>query len=352
MQASRDASGREEGFEVFLKYLPPHTRGEGLSKFFSSAGQIVGEPRLMLHPSSGACKGVGWITFASQQGAEAALAYDGACFEGRRIQVSVATKQHTGFRPSLQPAGTHTPALLSQVIAKLASPNKGGVLVDATFGRGGHSRGLLGALSPSGSLHAFDMDPDAVSAAGALAASDKRFTIHHLAFSRMGEVLQGKGVSSVFFDLGISSPQFDEAHRGFRLEADGPLDLRFDQSGGVPAWEWLSSAPRGEVIRVIREFGETSDPIAARRIADAICLARDQKGEPPSQLLPIVSSHPKSSVPILIPTSELLIIRSHHHPSSPRRHPQSKQSPPPTLTSSPITPKHSMPSFASHQPSK
>ena len=82
-------------------------------------------------------------------------------------------------------------------------------------------------------------------------------------------------ISAALFDLGISSPQFDEAHRGFRPEADGPLDLRFDQSQGETAWEYLSHVSRDELIRVLCEYGETSDAAAARRIADGICIARE-----------------------------------------------------------------------------
>ena len=164
----------------------------------------------------------------------------------------------------------------------MVSPNPDGIYVDGTFGRGGHTRGILGALSARGSLHAFDMDPDAIKVAKELAASDSRFSIHHSPFGDMRKVLSPRGAepSAVFFDLGISSPQFDEAHRGFRPEADGPLDLRFDQSKGVPAWRFLEEVDRDALVQILFEYGETTDPIAARRIADSICLARTAGGLP------------------------------------------------------------------------
>eukprot|EP00967_Tisochrysis_lutea_P051059 scaffold62927_cov32-Tisochrysis_lutea.AAC.2 len=171
----------------------------------------------------------------------------------------------------------------------LVKSNPHGVVVDGTYGRGGHTRGMLGALSPRGQLHAFDMDGEAIENAKALASEDQRFRIHHSPFSAMGRVLeplvtssvQGVGgVSGVLFDLGISSPQFDEAHRGFRPEADGPLDLRFDQSRGETAHQFLMRAERSELIRILSQFGETTDAVAARRIADAICVARDDGSLP------------------------------------------------------------------------
>lgn len=270
-----NAAGQLEGYEIFIKYLPDSATEAELKDFFAEAGEIVGEPRLMKHPQSGKCKGIGWITFAKHAGLTAALGWDGADFGGRHLSVTPAKAMHYGIRPSLQAPGTHTPALIGEVIEKMVAPDPDGVYVDATFGRGGHSRGILGALSPRGRLHAFDMDADAITEGKKLAAEDSRFTIHHAPFSNMESVLTKLGVrpSGVFFDLGISSPQFDEAHRGFRPEADGPLDLRFDQGTGVPAWKWLESAPRDEIRRVVGEYGETTDAVAARRIADAIYVA-------------------------------------------------------------------------------
>ena len=282
VSATKDAAGKVEGYEAFIKYLPADTTEPELRKFFAEAGQIVGEARLMTHPQSGKCKGVGWVTFATEEGLATALSWNGCRFGGRNLSVTVGKVVHTGFRPSVQAHGTHTPALIQEVIAKMVAPDPDGVYVDGTFGRGGHSRGILDALSPRGSLHAFDMDPDAIKVANELAAADKRFHIHHSPFGEMETVLSGLGVqpAGVFFDLGISSPQFDEAHRGFRPEADGPLDLRFDQTKGEPAWQFLQRAEREELVSILHEYGETTDPTAARRIADAICLARARNALP------------------------------------------------------------------------
>lgn len=176
-----------------------------------------------------------------------------------------------------------------QVVATLIKPSPDGVVVDATYGRGGHTRGMLAALSSRGRMHAFDMDAEAIKDGTQLAVEDSRFRVHHLPFSAMGGALGPLvqpaapgtgGVSAVLFDLGISSPQFDEASRGFRLEADGPLDLRFDQSRGETAHEFLMRADRSEIVDVLSRFGETTDAFAARRIADAICVAREQRALP------------------------------------------------------------------------
>ncbi|EOD04326.1 hypothetical protein EMIHUDRAFT_44883, partial [Emiliania huxleyi CCMP1516] len=173
----------------------------------------------------------------------------------------------------------HTPAMLPEIVARLVQPSPDGVVVDATYGRGGHTRGMIAALSARGVCHAFDMDAEAVTDGKALAAEERRFTIHHAPFSRMAATLPhlaetpsggGGGVAAILFDLGISSPQFDEAHRGFRPEADGPLDLRFDQSRGQTAHEFLSTAPRAEITRVLRSFGETAvSETLARSFRDA-----------------------------------------------------------------------------------
>ena len=107
-------------------------------------------------------------------------------------------------------------------------------------------------------------------------------TIHHSPFGCMDTVLGPLGVrpSGVFLDLGISSPQFDDASRGFRPEQDGPLDLRFDVTRGEPASAFLLRVDRDELVRIIEEYGETTDPIAARRVADAVVLAREERTLP------------------------------------------------------------------------
>ena len=118
-----------------------------------------------------------------------AIRANGTPFRGRNLQVTPAKAAHTGFRPSVQAAGTHTPAMLHECTEQLVKPDRDGVVVDATFGRGGHSRGMLAALSERGTLHGFDMDHDAMASAEELKAADQRFCIHHAPFSRMREHL-------------------------------------------------------------------------------------------------------------------------------------------------------------------
>ena len=272
----------QEGYEVFLKYLPHSADETEVYNFFADCGAIVGPARLLRDPQSGQAKGAGFITFVDEAGRNEALKRDGARFGGRNVSVTVAKKSTFGVRATEQAFGTHTPAMLAETIAALVAPDRSGVYVDGTFGRGGHTRGILAALSPDGRLHAFDMDPEAIKVGRELEKEDSRFTIHHAPFGCMAQVLKPLGVqpSGVFLDLGISSPQFDDASRGFRPEQDGPLDLRFDVERGVPASEYLRLVSRDELRRVIHEYGETTDPIAARRIADAILLAREDGSLP------------------------------------------------------------------------
>ena len=157
---AKDAAGNVEGYEIFIKYLPYDTQEDDLATFFSECGEIVGKPRLMRHAQSGQCKGIGWITFASQAAFTTALSWDGCSYGSRNLSLSAGKAQHTGIRPSLQAPGTHTPALFREVVRDVVGKNVDGVYVDGTFGRGGHTRGILSALSPKGRLHAFDMDPE------------------------------------------------------------------------------------------------------------------------------------------------------------------------------------------------
>ena len=267
----------QEGYEVFLKYLPHSASEEEVTNYFADCGAIVGQARLLRDQLSGQSKGAGFVTFVNEQGRTEALKRDGSRFGGRNVSVTVAKKSTFGVRATEQAYGTHTPAMLSETIAGLVAPDRSGVYVDGTFGRGGHSRGILAALSPEGRLHAFDMDPEAIKVGRELEKEDSRFTIHHAPFGQMAQVLKPLGVepSGVFLDLGISSPQFDDATRGFRPEQDGPLDLRFDVERGMPASEYLRTVSRDELRRVIHEYGETTDPSAARRITDAIVIARE-----------------------------------------------------------------------------
>ena len=169
---------------------------------------------------------------------------------------------------------THSAVLLQESIAAvLTDPN--GTYIDATYGRGGHSRLLLSRLSAAGRLIAFDRDYAAVAHAASLAAADARFSIRHLAFSAMAQQtdIQPGSITGILLDLGLSSPQVDDAARGFSFMRDGPLDMRMDPSHGQPVSEWLRTASTAQIAEVIHDYGEERH---ARLIAAAIVAAREQ----------------------------------------------------------------------------
>lgn len=151
----------------------------------------------------------------------------------------------------------------------------GGCYVDGTFGRGGHSAAILGRLGVAGRLLAFDKDPDAVAAAQRRFGEDPRFRIVHGSFTMLRRIVaeeQRLGrVDGVLLDLGVSSPQLDEAARGFSFQSEGPLDMRMDTSAGETVAEWLAHAAEEDIVRVLFEFGEER---FARRIARAILARR------------------------------------------------------------------------------
>jgi len=146
----------------------------------------------------------------------------------------------------------------------------GGIYVDATFGRGGHTQGILDKLDKSGSVIAFDQDIHAVEFAKEN-FNDNRLTVIHSAFTHMGEILGERNLSGkidgILMDLGVSSPQLDNADRGFSFNTDGPLDMRMDQTSGISAAQWLENADAVEIANVIYEFGEERK---SRHIASAI----------------------------------------------------------------------------------
>jgi RNA recognition motif-containing protein len=145
---------------VFVKYLPHETSESEVGAFFAeNFGPLKGDVRL-IRDQSGRCKGAGFVTFASEASRAECLRRDGARFGGRHISVSVAKTGTFGVRATEQKFGTHTPAMLRETLDALVRTDPRGVYVDGTFGRGGHSRGILGALAPEGRLHAFDMDPE------------------------------------------------------------------------------------------------------------------------------------------------------------------------------------------------
>lgn len=167
--------------------------------------------------------------------------------------------------------GAHA-AVLAQEAMEALNIRSGGVYVDCTFGRGGHSRLILERLDRTGRLLALDRDPEAVAAARAI--DDPRFVIVHGAFSRLEEVLRGAGVTTVdgiLLDLGVSSPQIDDARRGFSFRADAPLDMRMDPGQGISAAQWLAIADEADIREVIRDYGEER---FAKQIAAAIVAAR------------------------------------------------------------------------------
>jgi 16S rRNA (cytosine1402-N4)-methyltransferase len=167
----------------------------------------------------------------------------------------------------------HRPVLVSEAIEGLAVRSQG-VYVDGTFGRGGHSRAILDRLGPSGRLIALDRDPEAEQAAGSI--SDLRFSFVRANFGNLTTALERlPPANGMLFDLGVSSPQIDDAARGFSFRADGPLDMRMDPDSGTSAAEWLATAEEQQIREVIRNYGEER---FAKQIAAAIVAARS--GEP------------------------------------------------------------------------
>jgi 16S rRNA (cytosine1402-N4)-methyltransferase len=166
----------------------------------------------------------------------------------------------------------HKPVLLSEAIEALAI-RPDGLYVDGTFGRGGHSRAILGRLGPAGRLIALDRDPQAEQEARAIA--DARFSFVRTRFGNLEKALQNApAASGMLFDLGVSSPQLDDPARGFSFRADGPLDMRMDPDSGPSAAEWLATAEEQQIKEVIREYGEER---FAQQIAAAIVAARSRE---------------------------------------------------------------------------
>lgn len=168
----------------------------------------------------------------------------------------------------------HTPVLLDEVLEGLAL-RADGRYIDATFGRGGHSAAILSRLSEGGALLGIDRDPQAVAAARERFANDARFTVLHGPFSQLAQLANtagfGGGCDGVLLDLGVSSPQLDDATRGFSFMQDGPLDMRMNPSAGISAAQWLARVSERELADVIRHYGEER---FAKRIARAIVESR------------------------------------------------------------------------------
>ena len=165
----------------------------------------------------------------------------------------------------------HATVLLNEAIGAL-NVRPDGVYVDCTFGRGGHSRAVVGKLAANGRLIALDKDMAAVAAGRAI--NDARLCIVHRAFGGLRQVLRelnAPRVDGVLLDLGVSSPQLEDAARGFSFRLDGPLDMRMDTSRGETAAQWLASAPKEEIGEVIKKYGEER---FAKQIAREIVAAR------------------------------------------------------------------------------
>ena len=181
----------------------------------------------------------------------------------------------------------HRTVLLDEAVDALSldGARAAGTYVDGTFGRGGHSRLILSKLAPQGRLIAFDKDPQAIATAEQLIEQtrDARFAIVHDSFATMRAALAARGVARVdgiLLDLGISSPQVDDASRGFSFRNDGPLDMRMDTTRGISAAEWLAQVPEQQLEKVIRDYGEErfafqiAKAIVARRAVEPISSTR------------------------------------------------------------------------------
>jgi len=178
----------------------------------------------------------------------------------------------------------HRTVLLDEAVdaLDLTGERINGTYIDGTFGRGGHSRLILSRLGPQGRLVAFDKDPQAIATAEQV--QDPRFTIVHDSFATMIGALDARGISQVdgiLLDLGISSPQVDDASRGFSFRQDGPLDMRMDTTRGMSAAEWLATATQQQLEKVIRDYGEErfafqiAKAIVARRAIQPISTTRE-----------------------------------------------------------------------------
>ena len=173
----------------------------------------------------------------------------------------------------MQSPWTHTTVLLHEAVQALAVQPQG-TYVDATFGRGGHSRLILSQLGPQGRLIVFDKDPEAIAQAQAL--NDARITIRHEGFAALSS-LPPASVAGVLMDLGVSSPQIDNPARGFSFRADGPLDMRMDPTRGQSVREWLETASQQDIAEIIRDYGEERFAVP---IAKAIVARRQERGTP------------------------------------------------------------------------
>ena len=178
---------------------------------------------------------------------------------------------------------THRPVLLAEAVTALVggpliqnqNASNNILVIDGTFGRGGHTQALLKELNPSARMISFDKDLDAIAVAQQI--NDPRLKIVHDSFAQMDQYAEPQSVDGILLDLGISSPQVDEAHRGFSFRREGPLDMRMNTDHGLTAAEWLEQAPPEEITRVIKTYGEER---FAFQIAKAIVAKREESLSP------------------------------------------------------------------------
>lgn len=187
----------------------------------------------------------------------------------------------------------HQPVMMREALAGLAL-RADGVYVDATFGRGGHSAAILAQLSPAGQLHALDQDPEACAHAFRSFSAYANFQIHHCNFAALEPLLAEAGlagrVDGILMDLGVSSPQLDQAGRGFSFSQDGPLDMRMNPQAGEPASVWLARATEAEIADVLWRYGEERN---SRRIARRIVETRTaQPLQTTAQLAALIAAVP------------------------------------------------------------
>ena len=187
---------------------------------------------------------------------------------------------------------SHIPVMANQAIDLLVTDRQGGIYVDVTYGRGGHSKLILQQIHQSSKLFAFDRDPQAIEAAKTNHLDDARFEIIHAKFSRLKSELSSRlskrKVTGILADLGVSSPQLDDPDRGFSFMQDGPLDLRMDPGTGFSASDYLQNVSEKSLAQVLRTFGQER---FARRIARVIVQQRRQKKiETTRQLASLVAS--------------------------------------------------------------
>ena len=195
--------------------------------------------------------------------------------------------------PTVSLTCTHTTVLLQEAVDALVHDPQGSYL-DATFGRGGHSRAILARMGPNARLCAFDQDPQAVQSAQDL-LQDPRFSVRHVPFSSLRD-WPAASLSGVLLDIGVSSSQIDQAERGFSFRHDGPLDMRMDPTRGRSVHQWLVTASQEEIAGVIRDHGEERFAV---QIAKAIVARREERGAPAStaELAQLVAGTVKTREP-------------------------------------------------------